>query len=300
MCKNLNVFELVLSGGEPFIHPKIYEILQRIEHEDSYPQIKFLTNGLAIYKKYLNILENINCNFQISLDGANPEIHEILRPRNTFYQTLEAIRKIVSLDKKVVLGSVLHKKNMRNVEKLIDLAIDLGVKGINFVNLIPMGIRDEDFVDLRPSKEDKYIFLKKIGENNTPDGLNISIDLDFDYYTMYHLSSKYIDMQYNPWLCEAATKKCVIDTNGDVYPCELFIPLKTLSAGNLKDNDLGDLWNHSENFKFVRENLFSIVKQRCGTCNHWNYCRGGCRALTKYIAGGLYGPDPRCEYYKGG
>jgi len=80
-----------------------------------------------------------------------------------------------------------------------------------------------------------------------------------------------------------------ISHTGDVYPS----PFLPLSAGNVCEASLADIYRNSELFQKLRntENL----EGKCGNCECREIC-GGSRARVYAMTGELFGEDPSCIY----
>ena len=89
--------------------------------------------------------------------------------------------------------------------------------------------------------------------------------------------------------CLAGLHMCFITHKGDVYPCG-YLPL---SAGNLREKSLRDIWDNSELFRSLRDS--SLLKGRCGACDFKDVC-GGCRARGLYAHGDVLAEEPFCAY----
>jgi len=77
------------SGGEPFVHPKILDLL---EHAFSLGvKVQMVSNGTLIREKHLELLSNLDC-LTISIDGTE-EAHDHIRKRKgTWKRSMETIR----------------------------------------------------------------------------------------------------------------------------------------------------------------------------------------------------------------
>lgn len=91
----LGVKELYFTGGEPFLHPEMIQILA-----DSLPHAPctVLTNGTRFTPAALARLRELSAaaryslELRVSLDGDGPEDHDSFRGRGSFARVLEALR----------------------------------------------------------------------------------------------------------------------------------------------------------------------------------------------------------------
>jgi sulfatase maturation enzyme AslB (radical SAM superfamily) len=100
---------LLLSGGEPLLHPHFWKI-NEILREYPFRSI-LLSNGILITKetsKKLRVHE-----VQISLDGTK-EGHESIRGEGTFEKTLQAIDNLRKANIPVSIATMIHRRNLKD------------------------------------------------------------------------------------------------------------------------------------------------------------------------------------------
>ena len=93
----LGVREFYFTGGEPFMHPEMLEILA-----DTLPHgpATVLTNGLLLTDARVDGLTRLarasrySLEVRVSLDGADAAAHEAFRGTGTFDRTLDAVRRL--------------------------------------------------------------------------------------------------------------------------------------------------------------------------------------------------------------
>ena len=107
---------LLLSGGEPLLHPHFWEI-NDILRNHAFRSV-LLSNGTLITKevaKKLHVHE-----VQISLDGMK-EGHESLRGKGTFEKTMTAIDHLQEASIRVSAATMIHRKNLSEFDQLVSL-----------------------------------------------------------------------------------------------------------------------------------------------------------------------------------
>ncbi len=91
----LGVKEFYFTGGEPFLHPEILEIL---EDTLAFGPCTLLTNGTLFTRPRLERLRALGgasryaLELRVSLDGDRAEDHDAIRGAGTFARTLEGLR----------------------------------------------------------------------------------------------------------------------------------------------------------------------------------------------------------------
>ncbi|MEM9070504.1 MAG: radical SAM protein [Myxococcota bacterium] len=77
------------SGGEPFVHPQILDILEAAFSVGV--KVQMVSNGTLIKEKHLELLSNLDC-LTISIDGTE-EAHDFIRKRKgTYRRSLQTLR----------------------------------------------------------------------------------------------------------------------------------------------------------------------------------------------------------------
>ncbi|MCA9264778.1 MAG: radical SAM protein [Planctomycetales bacterium] len=95
---SLGVKEYYFTGGEPFLHPDLTQMLVRTL---DYGPASVLTNGTVLKDEWLTRLAEAERNgcysleFRVSLDGYSPETNDPIRGHGTFARAMHGIRKLV-------------------------------------------------------------------------------------------------------------------------------------------------------------------------------------------------------------
>jgi radical SAM protein with 4Fe4S-binding SPASM domain len=107
---------LLLSGGEPLLHPQFWEI-NEVLRAYAFRSI-LLSNGVLITRdmaKRLCVHE-----VQVSLDGMQ-EGHEAIRGEGTFTKTLSAIDHLQDAGIRVSIATMIHQANLTEFDSLASL-----------------------------------------------------------------------------------------------------------------------------------------------------------------------------------
>lgn len=203
---------IVLTGGEPFIHPNIQEI---IENSTKYFETSILTNGLLIDKVDPDVLRKIK-RIQISLYGYDNKSYSNFTGCANGFSMLKKSFNILDKCEKVerLVTLVITKENVDELEKYIKAAIELNALALKFGLSFPLG---------RASNEKKlYKFSEQENEKL--------------YYTIAELREKYKEkisisefnniQKTNPlnikgFGCQAGKTQIVINEKGNIRPCNM-------------------------------------------------------------------------------
>lgn len=115
--KNIKHLEMIyLTGGEPFVHPNIIEIIQEALKISN---VRIFSNGTLINEKKVKILKNLENNsknkisFVLSLDHFTEGRNDEYRARGVFKKVLNSIKLLQNFNFEVNIACV----NLKNEEK---------------------------------------------------------------------------------------------------------------------------------------------------------------------------------------
>lgn len=251
----LGVSNIVLTGGDPMMHPDFWEILEKAT---SFHNVNLLTSGYLINENSAARLAKYkNLNIQISLDGME-ETHNIFRNKqDAFKRTTQAFKYLQNYNKKVVLAMTVSPNNINELEECIVFAKNSGVKkfrpGIIFNTGRAVNQEKSESLFIKKLKQILLdLQIKYNDENFTLEGVEGSSVQDF--------SSK--DQQsYEQTNCGAGWNFCHITAKGEVLACPIF-------PYELTDIKKESLLNYfSKKDESIRM-LQSPKKAICNNCPH--------------------------------
>lgn len=134
---------LVLSGGEPTIHPDIVDFV-KYGKEVGYKKIQIITNGRMFASKKFSdkIVEAGLDEVTFSIHGHNAELHDSLT--NVKGSFIQAIKGLLYLRKNtnliLNLDVCVNKLNYRFILDILKFFVEkMAILEINFMNLVPFG-----------------------------------------------------------------------------------------------------------------------------------------------------------------
>jgi MoaA/NifB/PqqE/SkfB family radical SAM enzyme len=148
------------TGGEPLLHPDLPAFLQRAR--DLKLRTTVTTNALLYPKRARELAGRVNL-LHLSIDAAQPELHDRLRGVRCFDKVMESLELALSLGEKPELLFTATKANYRELDALARLAGEFGV--ILIVNpLFSIGAGEEalqhdELRELMASCRRPYVYL---------------------------------------------------------------------------------------------------------------------------------------------
>jgi len=133
-----------LKGGEPFVFPYLWEILEYLASKDNL-EVYITTNGTftdkQIFKKLRTIFGDTNddLTFIVSVDGFMPLTDALLRGESHYYKARNFIANLREYGFKFQINYVIHKYNFHEMEKFVRWAVKEGASQVNFIKFIAKG-----------------------------------------------------------------------------------------------------------------------------------------------------------------
>jgi radical SAM protein with 4Fe4S-binding SPASM domain len=275
------VLELVLTGGEPALHPEFFDILKY--SCKNIPRVMIQSNGTLFAEK--DIIEKLS-EYQIfclnfSLHGSSTLHDTLTGVKGSFDLTAKAISYAVSCNFRIACNMVLTALNSteKNIRELVSILHNLGIREMTLTRFIPCGtgskspeliISRKDFIsalDLLISETvDKNITL--LLANATPACLVPS--------RLHKLCSG----------CSFGFDKFYIDVHGNIMTCGM----GRIKLGNIIKSSVQEVIGNSEiRHKYLTQNH---IPEKCRQCEKLEFCRGGCRAAALAYENCIEGEDP--------
>lgn len=290
---------IVLSGGEPLLRDDLFVIAKM--GTDKGFRMAMATNGLLVTDDICrNITESGIRIVSMSLDGATKDVHDNFRGQHgAFDAAVKAAELFNKHGIKIIINSSFTKRNQKYIGDTFRLAKNIGAYAWYMFLIVPTG-RGEEIMQELVSKEDYEEILRwhyelERGEEN----ILVRPTCAPQYYRVWHdISKKEGKSTERRSLsfstgggkgCIAAQSILFVNSDGDVLPCSYF----PVSAGNVFEKPLKEIWEHSDLFNDLRD--FRKYEGKCGVCKYIGVC-GGCRARSYAVTGSYLAEEPYCEY----
>lgn len=164
-----NYKEVVVSGGEPFLHHDFAGVLRAIRRNGG-ESVSLTTNGSILKEKHLNLIEELEFTrftISVSLDSLNPDEHDRFRGYPGAYsRAIQSLQLAIHRRKqnlRVSMRTTLRPHQIPDMRKFADFAFNLGCDRISFSAIHPAG-RALERPDLWMSKDQKRQFIRQIYE----------------------------------------------------------------------------------------------------------------------------------------
>lgn len=227
--KKMGVGKVVVSGGEAFTRNDLLDIIKECYKNKIFVGAIF-TNGTIRNDSVSNVVDylvksNLETSFYVSMDGYTEEQHDFIRGSGNFKKTLEFLKMLVQYRKenggkyKILINSIIHKKNFNSLINWYDYLEKLGVDSWRFTTGRIEGSLQKNIDDIKISSVEcfpQYIELTKyaIDKYKNSEGINLNIENFFN--TRYLDKGKVYLFSKNHSICDYKHNACSIDPYGNV------------------------------------------------------------------------------------
>jgi mycofactocin radical SAM maturase len=280
--ERMQVFYVNIGGGEPTVRPDFWELVDYATAH--HVGVKFSTNGVRITPEVATKLAASDyVDVQISLDGATAEVNDAVRGKGSFAMAVRALENLADAGfKDAKISVVVTRHNVDQLDEFAALAARYGAT-LRITRLRPSGRGADVWDELHPTPAQQVQLYDWLVERG--DGV-----LTGDSF--FHLSGLGAPGALAGLnLCGAGRVVCLIDPVGDVYACPFAIHDRFLAGNILSDGGFDSVWKNAPLFRELREPQSAGA---CGSCGHYDSCRGGCMAAKFFTGLPLDGPDPEC------
>jgi len=252
-------------------------------------RITLNTNGTLITKELAKRLADYPIkSYTVSLDGASADVHDPFRGQGSFDKTLAGIQNLITEKCNVLISTTVTQCNYRDLENIVLLGKKLGATGVRFNEVVYVGNAACFNKKLVMTPQEKFGLLDKIKELRNKFGgfLSGSIIQIADIMDEIKNNCKEeLPLRINS--CGAATVKCTIRPDGWVTPCDV---IWDITAGNLRETSLYEIWHNSPLFQELREPVEIKEKDipECKGCEYLRLCYKGHRCRPYYNPGKLF------------
>lgn len=238
-------FDISLGGGEPFAHPKLQDIVTRIDQKYKGSLKAISTNGVLTKKILRFLYHNSKLNFKLnmSIDGLQNTHDQIRGVPGAFNKTIKTIRMIKQLfpRKKIEIKMTIMRDNFSEIHDVYSLSQELGCSFsckqaenmkyyTNRHSDIPTSFNVKELCSIR---NQLFPIADKMRRTKEYKKSRFTKDLPF------HLS---LSKKHSS--CSVLWEHITVMVNGDIFFC-----IKEKKAGNITKKPLEEMRTKIKNFK---------------------------------------------------
>jgi len=315
----------ILSGGEPLFRPDIFEIARHAS--DAGLLVALATNGTLIDRDVARRIRQAGIRrVSISLDGPDPESHDLFRGPGAFEQALAGMAHLRAEGIPYQINTTVATHNVDRMPETLELVKRVGARALHLFLLVPVGCGMEIAPEHQITGQAYERVLNWLydAERENPD-IEMKATCAPHYFRVVrqrqaqerrqgmvreqphshrrqaqaggghpggrpsgHPSGATAMHQMTKG-CLAGTGVCFVSHRGEVFPCG-YLPVE---AGNIRRQPFREIWEHSQVFAQLRDP--ERLGGKCGICQFKHLC-SGCRARAYGMSGDYLAEEPFCVY----
>lgn len=283
-----------LTGGEPFLHPGIADLLEQVRSRDL--RLRVETNGTRVTPELAEQVGACRSPFaSVSLDGPDAESHEHVRGvPGSFAGALQGLRHLAAAGVKTQVIMTVMRHNMDGLEGVVRLAEDVGARSVKF-NVVQPAERGAQMhrSGATPSVPELVDLGRRVESElarRTPLRLLFS-------YPMAFKGLRHMFDEEDGVGCSACGVLDILGVlpDGSFALCGVGRTVSDLVFGHADTDDLGTLWREHPTLQALREGLPGRLEGVCSRCLMRHRCKGACLAQNYYSTRSLWAPYWFCR-----
>lgn len=307
---------LLLSGGEPMIHPRFFDLIDYARSRGL--KLTISTNGTLIDREKAALLKAAEVAYVgISLDGIG-EVHDRFRGKQgAFKAAVQGFAACHDVGQKTGLRLTLTRHTVSDIERILDFIEQENIQRVCFYHLVPSG-RGGALQILHPEESRHALdtLIDRVDQWNRAgvrrEVLTVTQPADGPYLLLRMQRENHPGLEAARRLLKwngggnnsSGRGLANIDTQGNVHPDQFW---QDVTLGNVKHIPFSEIWEgrnpeSAEKLADIRSIGLLTQEERqarmtgpCSACNWFSICGGGFRTRAAFCNDGdLWGSDPGC------
>ena len=302
--KAFKVPVLILSGGEPLLHPDIFKISQRAKDQGFY--VALSSNGTLITENNIQQITDIGYQYVgVSLDGIGAT-HDAFRQQvGSFDASIKGIQLCREQGIKAGIRYTLTQDNVHDFPAMLQLMDDEDIdkfylSHLNYGGRGNKNRKTDAFFTMTRDVMDQLFeqcleWEKQGSHREIVTGNNDADAVYFLHWVAKNFPERYehIKAKLEQWGGNASGVNVAnIDNLGNVHPDTFWW---SHNLDNVKDRPFSEIWmDTSDELMAGLKQSPRPLKGRCGSCEYQAICNGNTRVRAQQVYGDAWAEDPGC------
>ncbi len=285
-AREMGAVQIGFSGGEPLVRKDLPELIKAARDLGFYTNL--ITSGIGLTEKKIDAfaeagLDHIQISFQASDETLNAALAGSAK---AFQQKLEMAKAVKAHGYPMVLNFVLHRHNIHQIDKIIELSIELEADDVELATCQFYGWAQLNREGLLPTRQQIADAEAVVAEyrSKMADKGNLAnlLFVTPDYY------------EERPKGCMGGWGAIFLSVTpeGMALPCHSARQLP-VQFPSVLEHSLQDIWYNS--FGFNKYRGFDWMPEPCRSCSEKEKDFGGCRCQAFMLTGNADNADPVCS-----
>jgi radical SAM protein with 4Fe4S-binding SPASM domain len=264
----MGVFSVVITGGEPSIHPDFLEIVH-YAHSLGFT-VAIASNGMPLNAKMLEQIPQDDVIISVSLDGIHGA--GAATGESDFDAVTRKLLQIRDFGFNTSIMTTTTHENVGDLQTFINFAIDNDIS-LRSLPFVPMG-RGKLYRELQNQVADiekaaQFWLAEEKWERIKDRQLGLCSGKVFNFL---------ITMVYSMRRCMSGRGLCYLTSDGTVWPCTNCSGNKVLAGGNVRERAFAEIWN-DDTWPIRQITWKTFIEKNCLGCpinGDEYFCTGRC------------------------
>lgn len=279
----LGILQVHFSGGEPAVRRDLPDLVAHARRAGLYSNL--ITSGVTLERTRVAALAEAGLDHvQLSMQDVDHQTAaQIANYPGVQGKKLAFARLVREAGLPLTLNAVINRHNVGRVERMIDLAVELGAGRVEVAHVQYYGWAIHNRAALMPTLAQVQEATRQVEEAR--ERLRGRIVIDYvvpDYYARL------------PKACMGGWGRQFLNItpSGEVLPCHAAQTIPGLVFDSVRNRPLREIWSASQAFERFRGTGW--MPEPCRSCDQREIDWGGCRCQALAIAGDAAATDPAC------
>lgn len=293
----LGTREVVLIGGEAYLHPGFLDIVRALAGAGIVPIMT--TGGKGITPALARAMADAGlARASVSIDGLRDTHDRMRASRGSFDQATAALHYLRQAGIRISSNINLNRLNQGELEALYEHLRAQGITGWQVQLTAPLG-RAADRPDMILQPWDLLELVPRIAalkQRAFADGIRLMPGNNLGYYGPQEstLRSPRPDGDDRFTGCPAGRFVMGIESDGAIKGCPS-LQTRHYAGASVKEAPLAEIWRDDPRVDALRRRTAADLWGFCRSCPFAEACRGGC-TFTAHSILGRPGNNPYCHY----
>lgn len=282
-ARAMGAVQLGFSGGEPLTRQDLSLLVKHARQLGYFSNL--ITSGYGLNEDRIIELKEAGLDhIQVSIQSPEKTLNDELAGTESYVHKKEVARLVKKNGYPMVLCVVIHRKNIHQMQAILDMASDLGADYLELANTQYYGWAHLNRDQLLPTKEqfEEAEAIAQAYKEKVKGKMKI-------YYVVPDFYEDRPKACMNGW----GTTFLTIAPDGTALPCHSARELPGLNCPNVKDMSVHDIWHNSDAFNHFRG--YEWMKEPCRSCPEKAKDFGGCHCQAYLLTGDMHNTDPACS-----
>jgi pyrroloquinoline quinone biosynthesis protein E len=280
-ARAMGAVQLGFSGGEPLLREDLEELVAEARGLGFYTNL--ITSGVGLTAQRAKALKEAGLDhIQLSFQDSSRELNDFLSSTRTFDLKSRVARIIKDHGYPMVLNCVMHRYNLPHVERIIEMAEQMGAEFLELANVQYYGWAWLNRQALMPSRE------ALAAAEAVVDGHRARLQ---GRMKILWVAPDYAEAKPKPCMAGWGSVFLVVAPDGVALPCHSarMLPLEFPSV---RSQSIAQIWRDSAAFNAYRGTGW--MNDTCSSCPEHKQDHGGCRCQAFLLTGDAGATDPVC------